>query len=170
MTHAVLIQAEIDPDSDVEHRRSVLTEFVVPELSQLPGFRKAMWLTDRAGVDTCIATFDAQDQASGALDVLAPSNGPKLIRVNVCVLEMEIQPRRGLRWPPRVPTSGHAGVPAGIARFPVDADEVRIVGERRRAMVAAGRGVGVAVSAGMTDCSASEVRLRTARPCSCAAG
>lgn len=89
MTHAVLVQVEIDPDSDIEHRRSVLADFVVPELTKLPGFERAMWLTDGAGVGTCIATFGTPDQANEALDVLAPSNGPKLVSISVCYLEMQ---------------------------------------------------------------------------------
>lgn len=31
MAHAVVIQVKIDPDSDREHRHSILNDFVVPE-------------------------------------------------------------------------------------------------------------------------------------------
>jgi hypothetical protein len=89
MSYAALVQVDVDPDSDVEHRRSVLNQFVIPELEKLPGFRSAMWLNDGKGVGTCAARFDTEDQATGALGILAPSNGPRVVSSGTCKVELE---------------------------------------------------------------------------------
>ena len=89
MAHAVLVQVRIDQTSDIEHRRSVLTEFVIPEVKRLPGFEKGMWLNDGAGVGTCIVEFDTNDQAVAALEVLAPANGPEVTATAICRVEIE---------------------------------------------------------------------------------
>ena len=46
MAHAVVIQVEIDPNSDIEHRHAILNDFVIPEAKALPGFQKGTWMND----------------------------------------------------------------------------------------------------------------------------
>jgi hypothetical protein len=49
MAHAVIIQLKLDPDSDREHRHSILNDFVVPEARALPGFEQGIWMNESAG-------------------------------------------------------------------------------------------------------------------------
>jgi hypothetical protein len=60
MAHAVVIQVKIDPDSDREHRHSILNDFVLPEAKALPGFEKGIWMNDGAGTGTCVVVFDSE--------------------------------------------------------------------------------------------------------------
>jgi hypothetical protein len=39
MAHAVVIQVKLDPNSDVEHRRADVNDYVIPEAKALPGFQ-----------------------------------------------------------------------------------------------------------------------------------
>ncbi len=89
MAHAVLVEVKIDPASDIEHRHSILKEFVIPEAKRLPGLQKGMWLNDGAGVGTCVVQFDTKEHAVAALDVLAPANGPEIIGSATCEVEIE---------------------------------------------------------------------------------
>jgi hypothetical protein len=49
MAHAVVIQVKIDPDSDWEHRHSILNDFILPKARALPGLEKGIWMNDGAG-------------------------------------------------------------------------------------------------------------------------
>ena len=89
MTHAVVIQVKISPDSDPEHRHSVLNDFVIPEAKGLPGFRKGMWLNDGAGTGTCVVVFDTEGNATSALAALTPAGGPDVISSRVSEVEIE---------------------------------------------------------------------------------
>ena len=91
MTHAAFVQVEIDPASDIEHRHSILNEFILPELRKLPGFKTALWLNDGHGVGTCIAQFDTNEQATRSLDVLSPSNGPRVVHSGICAVELDVK-------------------------------------------------------------------------------
>jgi hypothetical protein len=84
-----MIQVTIDPASDIEHRHSILKEYVIPEAKKQPGFQKGIWLNDGAGVGTCVVQFDTRENAAGALGVLAPSNGPEIISTAICAVEIE---------------------------------------------------------------------------------
>lgn len=89
MTYAAVVQVKIDPGSDAEHRHSVLTQFVVPAVTALPGFRSGMWLNDGQGTGTCVVRFDTGAQAERALEVLASENGPPVIQAWTCEVELE---------------------------------------------------------------------------------
>ena len=39
----VVIQVKVDPNSDIEHRHSILNDFVIPEAKALPGFQCLAW-------------------------------------------------------------------------------------------------------------------------------
>jgi hypothetical protein len=73
VTHAVVIQVQISPGSDIGHRRSVLNEFVIPETKALPGFQKGMWMNDGAGTGTCVVVFDSEINAKAAIARLTPA-------------------------------------------------------------------------------------------------
>jgi len=90
MAHAVVIQVKIDPDSDREHRHSVLNEFVVPEAKALPGFAQGIWLNDGAGTGTCVVVFDTEDQATAAIDPLTRPGGPPIISSGVHEVEIGV--------------------------------------------------------------------------------
>jgi hypothetical protein len=90
MAHAVVLQVRIEPDSDIEHRHAVLHEFVTPQVKALPGFRKATWLNDGAGVGTCIVTFDSEQHARAAIAPLTPANGPAVISAGVHAIEVDV--------------------------------------------------------------------------------
>jgi hypothetical protein len=89
MAHAVVVQVRIEPDSDIEHRHAVLNDFVIPPVKALPGFRKASWMNDGAGVGTCIVTFDSEQNARVAIAPLMPANGPAVISAGVHAIEIE---------------------------------------------------------------------------------
>ena len=89
MAHAVVIQVSIDPTSDVEHRHSVLNEFVIPEARALPGFQRGMWMNDGAGIGTCVVVFDTEVHAKSAVSPLTPAGGPPVITSGVHIVEIE---------------------------------------------------------------------------------
>ncbi len=89
MTHAVLVEVELSPDSDIEHRHSVLNDVVIPEAKALPGFQKGMWMNDGAGTGTCVVVFDTEEHANSAMAPLTPAGGPAVIRCVVTEVEVE---------------------------------------------------------------------------------
>jgi hypothetical protein len=89
MAHAVVVQVRIEPDSDIEHRRAVLNDFVIPQVRALPGFRKATWMNDGAGVGTCLVVFDSEENARAAVAPLTPANGPAVMSAGVHEIEAE---------------------------------------------------------------------------------
>jgi hypothetical protein len=66
MAHAVVIQVKLDPNSDIEHRHSILNDFVVPEAKALPGFKKGIWMNDGAGTGTCVIVLIGRLRLLGA--------------------------------------------------------------------------------------------------------
>jgi hypothetical protein len=89
MAHAVVVQVRIEPGSDIGHRHSVLNDFVIPPVKALPGFLKGTWLNDGAGVGTCVAVFDTEDNARAAVGPLTPANGPAVASAGVHAVEIE---------------------------------------------------------------------------------
>jgi hypothetical protein len=89
MAHAVVIQVKIDPDSDREHRHSILNDFVLPEAKALPGFEKGIWMNDGAGIGTCVVVFDSELHAQKAIGPLSPDGGPPIIGCAVHEVEVE---------------------------------------------------------------------------------
>jgi hypothetical protein len=89
MTHAVVIQVEIDPNSDIAHRHAILNNYVIPEAQALPGFRKGMWMNDGVGTGTCVVMFDTEDNAKSALTPLTPPVGPAVLSSGVYEVEIE---------------------------------------------------------------------------------
>lgn len=90
MTHAVLIQVTLDANSDIEHRHTILNEFVIPEAKALPGFQKATWMNDGVGTGTCVVVFDSEDNAKSAVTALTPVGGPPVISSAVCEVEIDV--------------------------------------------------------------------------------
>ncbi len=90
MTHAVVIQVKLDPDSDIEHRHSILNEFVIPAAKALPGVQKGMWMNDGAGTGTCVVVFESEDHAKSAVAPLTPAGGPQMARSGVYEVEIEV--------------------------------------------------------------------------------
>jgi hypothetical protein len=90
MAHAVVMQVKIDPDSDREHRHSILNEFVVPEVKALPGFEHGIWMNDGAGTGTCVVVFDTEDQAAAAIVSLTRPGGPPIISSGVHEVEIGV--------------------------------------------------------------------------------
>ncbi len=90
MAYAAVIQVRIDPDSDREHRHSILNDFVIPEARALPGFEKGMWMNDGSGTGTCIVVFDTEDHAMAAIVPLTPAGGPPVIGSEVQEVEVQV--------------------------------------------------------------------------------
>jgi len=90
MAHAVVIQVKIDPNSDREHRHSILNEFVVPEAKALPGFEQGIWMNDGAGTGTCVVVFDTEDHATAAIGPLTRPGGPPIISSGVHNVEIGV--------------------------------------------------------------------------------
>ena len=90
MAHAVVIQVKIDPKSDVEHRHSILNNFVIPEAKALPGFRSGTWMNDGDGTGTCVVVFDTEDDAKSAVAPMTPAGGPPVISSSVYEVEIEV--------------------------------------------------------------------------------
>ena len=78
MSHAVVLQVRIDADSDRDHRRSILNEFVLSEVRSLPGFQAGMCMNDHAGSGTCVVVFDTEVHAKDAIGPLTPAGGPPI--------------------------------------------------------------------------------------------
>lgn len=89
MSHAVVMQVTIDPASDREHRRSVLNEFVLPEIRALPGFERGIWMNDRAGTGTSVVVFDTEFNARDAIGTLSREGGPPILACDVHEIEAE---------------------------------------------------------------------------------
>ncbi len=89
MAHAVVVQVVIDPSSDIGHRRGILEEFVLPELTALPGYRTSMWLHDGQGIGTSVVLFDTAVQAEAGLAVLTREDGPEVTAAGVHTVEAE---------------------------------------------------------------------------------
>jgi len=89
MGYAALVQVEVDPRSDLTHRHSILSEFIIPQLKELPGFKGALWMNDGQGVGTCIVQFDTREQAEQSFEILTPSNGPRVLHSGTCEIELE---------------------------------------------------------------------------------
>jgi hypothetical protein len=89
LTHAVVIQVKLDPNSDVEHRHAILNDFVIPAARALPGFQKGIWMNDGAGTGTCVVVFDNRDHAESAIEPMTPAAGPPVISAGVHKVEIE---------------------------------------------------------------------------------
>jgi hypothetical protein len=90
MAHAVVIQVKLDPDSDREHRHSILNDFILPEARALPGFEKGIWMNDGVGTGTCVVVFDSESHAKAAVDPLTPEGDPPIITCGVHEVEVEV--------------------------------------------------------------------------------
>jgi hypothetical protein len=89
VAHAVVIQVEIDPNSDIVHRHAILNDFVIPEAKALPGFQKGTWMNNGAGTGTCVVVFDTEHNAKFAVIPLTPVGGPAVISSGVHEVEVE---------------------------------------------------------------------------------
>ncbi len=90
MAHAVVMQVQLVPNSDIEHRLAILSDVVIPELKALPGFQKGSWMNDGAGIGTCVIVFDTEDHAKAAVTPMTPPGGPSLINSGVFEVEIEV--------------------------------------------------------------------------------
>jgi len=90
MAYAVVIQVQIDPNSDREHRHSILDEFVVPDAKALHGFEQGIWMNDGAGTGTCVVVFDTEDHATAAVEPLTRPGGPPIINSGVHEVEIGV--------------------------------------------------------------------------------
>jgi hypothetical protein len=90
MAPAIVIQVKVDPDSDVEHRHSILNTYVIPEAKALPGFQKGTWMNDGAGRGTCVVVFDSQLNARSAVAPMTRDGGPQVLDVGVYEIEIEV--------------------------------------------------------------------------------
>jgi hypothetical protein len=86
---AVVMQVVIDPDSERDHRHSILNKFVVPEVRALPGFSRGIWMNDRRGTGTCVVVFDTERNARDAIGILAREGGPPVLACDVHEVEAE---------------------------------------------------------------------------------
>ncbi len=89
VAHAAVVQVAIDPAADVSHRHGILNDFVVPEVSSLPGFVKGMWLNDGHGTGTCVVVFESEEAARAGLAVLTRAGGPPVIGAGLHDVEVE---------------------------------------------------------------------------------
>jgi hypothetical protein len=89
VAHAAVVQAAIDPDSDVAHRHAILDAFVIPEVRALPGFTRGVWLKDGDGTGTCVVVFGIGDEARAGLALLTRPGGPPVTGAGVHEVEAE---------------------------------------------------------------------------------
>ena len=87
MAHAAVIRVKLEADSDIDHRHSILMDYVIPEAKALPGFQKGMWMNDGAG--TGILVFDSEPNAKSAITSMTREGGPPVVAVGVHVVEIE---------------------------------------------------------------------------------
>lgn len=88
MPYAAVVQVKVDPESDREHRHSILNDVVIPEARALPGFENGMWMNDGDGTGTCIVVFDTEQHARAAIVPLTPTGGPQVISSDVHEVEI----------------------------------------------------------------------------------
>jgi len=89
VAHAAVVQVAIHPASDAAHRRGILNDLVVPEVTSLPGFVKGMWLNDRNGTGTCVVVFESEEAARVGLATLTREGGPPVIGFGLHDVEVE---------------------------------------------------------------------------------
>lgn len=89
MAHALVIQVKIEPNSDIEHRHSILNDFVIPEAKALPGFKEGNWMNDGARTGTCVIVFNTEDDAKAAIAPMTRAGGPPVITSGVYEVEIE---------------------------------------------------------------------------------
>jgi hypothetical protein len=89
MTHAVVIEVQLDPDGDRGHRHTILHDIVIPEAKALPGYQRGTWMNDGAGSGTCIVVFDTEEKARAAVGPLTPAAGPPVVSCGVYEVEIE---------------------------------------------------------------------------------
>jgi hypothetical protein len=89
MSHAVVLQVRVDPQSDLAHRHSILHDVVIPEVKMLPGFKRATFMNDGIGTGTCIVVFDTKANATAAVAPLTPDVGPPVLTCGVFEVEIE---------------------------------------------------------------------------------
>jgi hypothetical protein len=99
MSYAVVIQVEIDPESDRGHRQAILNDLVPPRTRALPGFESGLWMNDGGGTGTCVVVFDSEIQARNAVDSLNPAGDPPTLTCGVHEVELEVGlGTRPARW------------------------------------------------------------------------
>lgn len=89
MAHAAVIRVKVDPDSDIEHRHSILNAYVIPEARALPGFQNGMWMNDGAGAGTCVLVFGSEPNAVSAIAPMTRDGGPQVLDVGLHAVEIE---------------------------------------------------------------------------------
>jgi hypothetical protein len=92
--YAAVVEIVVEPGSDPAHRHGVLSELVIPELRDLTGYLKSLWLNDHRGTATCVVVFDDVAHARAGLEVLSRSGGPPTVRSGIHVVEVEDPPAR----------------------------------------------------------------------------
>lgn len=90
MAHAVVIRVKLDPNSDIEHRHSILNSLVIPGAKVLPGFRNGIWMNNGAGTGSCVLVFDTKASAQSAVAPMTPEGGPEVLDVEVLEIEIEV--------------------------------------------------------------------------------
>lgn len=80
---------KIEVGSDRAHRHAILNNYVVPQVTALPGFQKASWMNDQVGTGMCIVVFDTEEHAAAAVPALTPPGGPAVIGSGVYEVEIE---------------------------------------------------------------------------------
>jgi hypothetical protein len=90
LSHACVIQVKVDPNSHIEHRHSILNEFVIPEAKVLPGFQKGTWMNNGSGTGICVLVFDSEVNARSAIAPMTRDGGPQVLDVEVYEIEIEM--------------------------------------------------------------------------------
>jgi len=87
--YSVLMKVRLDMDTSLEHRRSVIAEYIVPEYQELPGFQLASWMNDGEGTGLCFVDFDSEECAREAVPALTGHGGPDIIECGVYAVEIQ---------------------------------------------------------------------------------
>jgi hypothetical protein len=85
----VVVQVNLDPNSDTAHGHSILNDIVIPEAQALPGIQEGTWMNDGAATVTCVIVFVTADNANAAVAPMTPDAGPPLISCGVFEVEIE---------------------------------------------------------------------------------
>ena len=71
--HAVVVRSTIH---DYEEATSFLREQAIPRFSQAPGFVGGQWVKLEGGNGTAMVTFESEEQAQAALEMLRTNPPP----------------------------------------------------------------------------------------------
>jgi len=74
--HAVIVKVDLSGVESPDAARQHLTEVVVPQVKQAPGFQYGTWLAPKDGKGASLIVFDSEENAKNASQMVQPGANP----------------------------------------------------------------------------------------------